>query len=158
RAKDALQASEKKFRDLLQNIQLVAVMLDRNGKITFCNDYLLRITGWTSEEVLNKNWFDLFVPEDVRDSVNSLFQDGIAEGNISSHYENPVVTREGSLRLILWDNTVLRDPEGNVIGTASIGVDVTEQRKIEEHLRQSQKIEAIGLLAGGVAHDFNNIL
>lgn len=158
RAEDALRTSEKKFEDLLQNILSVAVMLDCDGNITFCNDSLLGLTGWTRDEVLTRNWFDLFLPENERLAVRSVFQAFIAEGKIPLHYENSILTRNGSLRLIVWDNAILRSPEGDVIGTASIGVDVTEQRKIEEQLRQSQKIEAIGLLAGGVAHDFNNIL
>jgi PAS domain S-box-containing protein len=156
-AEKAFLASEMRYRNLLENIQLLAVMLDLDGNIVFCNNYLLRLTGWAKDEALNKNWFDFFLPENVRDTVKSVFKAVINEGTML-HYENPVITRDGVLRHIVWDNAILLNSEGNVIGTASIGIDVTDHRKLEEQFRQAQKMEAIGLLAGGVAHDFNNVL
>ena len=156
-AEDALLASEKKFRDLLDNIQIIAVLLDSKGNITFCNDYFLRLTGWSRDEALGRNWFDMFLPEDVKGYGKSVFRANITRGTIL-HNENPIITRQGALRQIVWDIAVLQDSDGNVTGTASIGIDVTEHRMLEEQLRQAQKMEAIGHLAGGIAHDFNNIL
>src|SRR5258708_15043253 len=68
-AVEELRESERRFRDMLANLHLLSLMLDREGRITHCNDYLLRLTGWTAEEVLGRNWFELFVPagsDDVR--------------------------------------------------------------------------------------------
>ncbi|MBA4421733.1 MAG: hypothetical protein C0390_01380 [Syntrophus sp. (in: bacteria)] len=154
----AVLSAEKRFRTLLENVQLVAIILDCNGNISFCNDYLLALTGWSREEVLNQRWFDLFIPEDIRHEIESNFHARIEKGTFVSHQENPILTRDGSIRQIVWDNTTLHDPEGRVIGSAGIGMDVTEHRKLEEALRRAEKMEALGQLAGGVAHDLNNVL
>ena len=157
-AEEALSFAEKKFRNLLESIQLAAVMLDVDGNLTFCNDYILGLTGWSRDEVLGKNWFDLFIPEETLIEVKTIFTSAIAAGTLPLHHENPILTRNGEIKLMVWDNSILRNSEGAVIGVASIGTDVTEHRKLEDQLRQAQKMEAIGALAGGVAHDFNNIL
>lgn len=156
RSQILLRETEVKFRDFLDAIQLVAVMLDTGGNIVFCNKFFLRQTGWERDEVLKKNWFDLALPEAYREEVRSVFKEVLA-GRMP-HHENPIVTRNGDIREIVWDNTVLHDHEGRATGTASIGIDVTEHRQVEEQLRQAQKMEAIGQFAGGIAHDFNNIL
>ena len=157
-AEGARRESERRFRELLETVRLVAVMLDTEGSITFCNDSLLRLTGWSAAEVMGRSWFDLFLPENVRGEVKSMFARGIAVADFPEHYENPILTRTGASRLIAWDNTLLRSPEGQVSGTASLGRDVTEQRALEERYRQAQKLESVGRLAGGIAHDFNNLL
>jgi two-component system cell cycle sensor histidine kinase/response regulator CckA len=158
RAEEALRIAEKTFRDLLETIQLVAILLDREGNITFCNDYLLHLTGWEKEEVLGRNWFDLFISSDDREKLNAMFSSALGGEEYFLHHENIIVTHEGKERLISWNNTVLHDLEGKISGTASIGIDITEQKDLEAQLRQSQKMEAVGQLAGGIAHDFNNIL
>ncbi|MHB9097408.1 MAG: PAS domain-containing sensor histidine kinase, partial [Syntrophales bacterium] len=158
RSEHAILAAEKRFRNLLENIQVVAIILDCNGNISFCNDYFLKITGRSRDEVLNQNWFDLFIPKEIRSEIASVFQATMGAGTFVSHHENPILTHDGSSRQIVWDNTALTDPEGRVIGTAGIGIDVTEHRKLEEALRRAEKMEALGHLAGGVAHDLNNVL
>ncbi|MHB8844462.1 MAG: PAS domain S-box protein [Nitrospirota bacterium] len=157
-AEMALAASEKKFRDLLESMQLVAVILDGSGNLTFFNDYLLGLTGWPRDQVAGRNWFDLFIPRESRERVRSQFLAGIREGSLPLHYENVILTRDKDRKMVVWNNSLLRNAEGAIIGMAGIGTDVTEHRKLENQLRQSQKMESIGTLAGGVAHDFNNIL
>jgi len=158
RAEDALASSEHRFRELLSTVHLVAVMLEPDGSITFCNDHLLHLTGWRKEEVIGGDWFEIFIPENDRAELRGEFTTAVASGNLFAHHQNPIVTRQGVSRFIEWDNTLLRDPAGGIVGTASIGRDITDQRLLEEQYRQAQKLESVGRLAGGVAHDFNNLL
>ncbi len=157
-ANEIHRESERRFRELMERVHMIALMLDARGTITFCNDFLLDLTGWSRDELLGKNWFEIFVPSDIREQVLAMFQQGIASGDIPVHPENVILTRAGDEYLIVWDNTLLRDVRGSVTGVASLGMDVTKQRSMEAQLLHSQKMESIGTLAGGVAHDFNNIL
>lgn len=157
-AEQSLHESERRFREILENADFIAVMLDTQGNITFCNDFLLELTSWKREEVLGRSWFDHFVPVEARQEVESVFSRTIMTSTFPTHYENDIQTRQGKRHSIYWNNTILRDDQGRVIGTTSIGEDVTERKRLESQLRQAQKMEAIGTMAGGIAHDFNNIL
>ncbi|MBI5869159.1 MAG: PAS domain S-box protein [candidate division Zixibacteria bacterium] len=133
---DALRESERRFREMLTGVQLIALTLDINGRVTFCNDHLLKLTGWQRDEVIGQGWFDRFVPVDVRAEINPSFRHDTPLGMIPTYQENDILTKDGRRRLIRWSNTILRDPQGQVIGTASLGEDITERKQAEETLQR----------------------
>ena len=134
RAADALRESDRRFREMLDTIELAAVLLDVVGTITYCNPYLLKLTSFTKEEVIGRNFFELLVPEERRAGASGDFNNNIGRGVIAAHDEMEILTRIGERRIILWNNTVLRNPEGSILGAASVGSDVTEQRITEYQL------------------------
>jgi PAS domain S-box-containing protein len=158
RAENALRESERRFKDILADVNLAAIMMDAEGTITFCNDFLLSITGWQRHEVLGRNAFELLVSGEQRESLKTAYTESLVSGKLPAHLEAPIKTKAGDNRILDWGNTLIRDASGSVTGSASLGRDITEQRKLESQYLQAQKMEAVGQLAGGVAHDFNNLL
>jgi PAS domain S-box-containing protein len=136
---DALRESERRLSAVLETMSLLGLMMDDRGRVAFCNDVLVGVTGWTRDELMGQNWFDLCVPDDAREEARSAFLGAMAGGDVAIHYENDIVTRGGERRLVSWNNTVLMDADGRITGAASIGEDITERRSAETALRQSEE-------------------
>ena len=128
-ARAALRESEARFRGILETVRSVALCLDTAGRVVFANDHFLSLTGWTREETLGADYFARFVPPG--DEIADIFHSRVAIGGLPTYYENEIVTRDGELRTILWDTTPLRDEAGTIVGSASIGHDITERRRVE---------------------------
>jgi PAS domain S-box-containing protein len=131
-AEAARVQAEQRFTQVLENVSAAAVILSSDECITYCNPYLLELTGWSDAEVRGRNWFELFIPADQRERVRAMFEAGMCEDRLAPHYENNILTRDGRRRLISWSNTALYDAAGRVIGLASLGYDITERRRAEE--------------------------
>ena len=158
RAEHALRESERRFREILENIELASIILDKQGRVIFCNDFLLEVTGWQQGELIGADLIEGFVAEENRAETRLVFDEMIETGKTLARFENDILTRKGEHRTVRWNNTILRDASGEILGITCIGEDVTERRQLERQLLQAQKMEAIGRMAGGIAHDFNNIL
>jgi diguanylate cyclase len=146
RATATLQESERRFSEMLRDVRMISRMLDRHGRITYCNDYMLQLTGWQRAEVLGGDWFDLFIPPECHDQ-RAAFTTLLDEQPLSVHHENEILTRSGTRRAIRWNNTVLRSASGEIIGTASLGEDTTEQK---EQLDKIARLSRIYAVMGGI--------
>jgi diguanylate cyclase (GGDEF)-like protein/PAS domain S-box-containing protein len=140
---DQLRESQRRLTDVLSNVEMVAVIIDRTASIDYCNDYFLRLTGWKREEVLGKNLLEMFVPPDCRHDMKGVYAATLANMPSSRHHENTILTRAGEHRLIRWSNSVLRSVRGDVIGIASIGEDITEQQRSDIRIKRLSRVYAV---------------
>ena len=142
RAAEAQRTYERRFRQTLEDIGLVALMVDPQGRVTFCNHFLLELTGWRRDEVIGSEWIENFVPDEQKSDVRAVLERLARQGQFPREFEGEVCTRQGERRLIAWNNTLARDADGRLIGLTAIGEDITERRLAEEQVRKlSQAIE-----------------
>ena len=126
------------------------------GVVQSWNPAAERIFGYSAAEMVGASIFRLIPPE-LHDEEHRILHE-ISLGHRIAHFETQRIRKDGRRITISLTVSPVRDRSGKLIGAASVKRDVTEQRNLEEQLRQAQKLEALGQLAGGVAHDFNNIL
>ncbi len=151
-AERSMLEMEKRFRETLENIQLIAVLLDVNGDITFCNKFFLSLVNREHDNVIGKNWFDTFIPKE-QPMVKEVFKESIETGVIADHYENEILAKNNSIRLIRFSNTLLKDSTGKIIGTTSIGEDITDFRAMIQSLKESEEKyrQLVEMMPDGIA-------
>jgi PAS domain S-box-containing protein len=162
-AEQELRESERRFREIMENVELAGVTLDPTGNVTFINDFLLRLAGSSRDEVIGRNWFDRFVAEPERPARRMRFLGRVQGDGAPYRHENEIVTRAGELRTVSWSSTFLRDGQGRICGVTSIGEDVTEERRTRAELAAKnaellQLNEFKNQMLGMAAHDLRNPL
>ena len=156
-AETALRASEKKYRELFNSIRDAILVTDTNMEILDCNQAFKDLFGYSREEILGKKTSSLYKSKSEYLRMGELIADhakNFSSFLITNRYRKKDKTSfpgETSIFYLLDDNE-------NLSGLIGLIRDVSDQILLEEQIRQSQKMEAIGQLAGGVAHDFNNLL
>ena len=131
--------------------------IDADGLINEWNQTAAKITGFEKEDVLGQDLVQGFITEEYRESVKAVL-DNALKGVESSNYEFPLYTKNGDRVEVLLNATTRLDVDRNIIGVIGVGQDITDAKVAQAALQQTQKMEVVGQLTGGLAHDFNNLL
>ena len=156
RTTEQLGEYRSRLASIIDSSEDAILSKDLNGTITSWNKGAERIYGYTPEEVVGKH-ISLLTPSDRPHEIPEILRK-IARGERIEHHESVRVTKDGRHLDVSVSVSPLRNAAGDIVGASAIARDITAQKRSEGQLRQSQKMEAIGRLAGGVAHDFNNVL
>lgn len=135
-----LSYQKEKAEKYLNLAGTILVSLDANGNITLLNKKGYEILGYDEGELIGKNWFDTCISKDIVSEVKDVFKN-LIKGDIEpiKNFENQVIRKDGETRIVYWYNTILKNKEGKIEGILSSGEDITEKRKVEKELKESEK-------------------
>jgi PAS domain S-box-containing protein len=157
RAQEALRVSEERYRSLVEATSDWIWEVNEKGTYTYCSPKVKDLLGYKPEELIGKTPFDLMPPEEAR-RISDIFQRALLLQTAFDSVENVNLHKNGSHVVMETSGVPIFSVKDKFSGYRGIDRDITERKSLENKLRQAQKIESIGNLAGGVAHDFNNML
>lgn len=139
-AESQLKKEKEKAESYLDLAGVMMIAINEKGEITLINKKGCEILECCSEDAVGKNWFDMFIPKRSVSKVRQIFS-GLMRGKIASseYVENSIVTMKGKEKRIAWHNTVLKDDLKKIKGTLSSGEDITEKRKAQKKIEESEK-------------------
>ena len=132
----ALRAAENRLREVLDDINLLAVTLDRGGRVVFANDHFLATMGRRRDEVVGQDWFGLFAPMEERDLRRQSYAHAMETGMIPRHGELRLLTADGGVRLIRYNHTLVMGDDGKPAQLTSIAEDITDRRRAEDEVHR----------------------
>ncbi len=157
--------SEARFRGLVETTSDWVWETDEAGKFTYCSPLCEKIYGYAPNELQGRSLFETLVHPDEIGEGRDLFSICVERNRGFNNIERRSLTKEGEVIYIETSGIPVADDKGRIIGFRGIDRDITKRKKIEKErreleaqYRQSQKLEALGTLAGGIAHDLNNVL
>ncbi|MEA3431360.1 MAG: PAS domain S-box protein [candidate division WOR-3 bacterium] len=154
---NALQKSEKRFRDVVVNTGDWIWETDEKGCYTYCSPVVKQILGYEYNEVLGKYFYDFFHP-DKREKLKKSAFEVFKKKEAFKNFINQNVHKNGHTVILETSGISMLDDKGNLVGYRGVDRDITERKRMEKEVMKAQRLESLGLLAGGIAHDFNNIL
>ncbi len=155
RQKNFLSENKDKYRLLVENQTDMVVKVNPEGDFLYVSPSYCKIFGMKENELLGKQFLPLVHEDDREHTQKSL--ESLKHHPYKSYHEQRAMTKDG-WRWLAWSNTAVLDQMGNIEAITAVGRDVTEIKRLEENIAHSQKMKALGEMAGGITHDFNNML
>jgi two-component system cell cycle sensor histidine kinase/response regulator CckA len=153
---DAFREVEERHRRLVENAQDIIYDCDPMGHFTYVNPISAKLMGVTAEELIGKHFLTL-IREDFREQAAGFYQKQLIDRTLNTYLEFPARTKDGR-DIWIGQHVQLVYVGKRIAGFQAIARDITRQKAAEEQLRHAQKIDAVGQLAAGIAHNFNNML
>jgi PAS domain S-box-containing protein/putative nucleotidyltransferase with HDIG domain len=137
----AVKREWEKLQQYLSIAEVILLVLDTAGGIVMINRKGCRILEYGEEDLVGRNWFEICLRPEERETVKGVFEE-IMAGRVEQqeYHENAIVTRSGQERFVAWHNTIVKDDSGRILGTLSSGEDITEHRKAERALAESEEL------------------
>jgi PAS domain S-box-containing protein len=138
RVRQRLTETENRFRSVVQTAGSAIFVLSAEYRILEWNEQAEHLYGWSRLEILNKNYLELFVPDEIRDSVEADMKK-VLSGRTARNFENLIRIRDGSQRILLWNASPLFDAMDQSVGVIAVGQDITDRKRMEDELRRHRK-------------------
>lgn len=139
KAKDQFIESEQRFVRIMQNINMFFFNLDLNGNFISCNNYLLKYTGYSEEELIGKSAFDIFVPDDEKQKADNVVTDLLQHNKDVYYHEGKILTKDNKLLHVMSHIMMVKDKKGKMKGISVLGENVTEKNTIITKLKEAKE-------------------